>query len=321
MLPSQAEIDRQLIPKEPVLPETFLQQASQAAKYVEILDSGGGLEDPLIRSLLAYLGNSEYIVALHFPDVLTRVDPNVALPFWLKRDFLIHNGLVRPKDELLNEDQRTQAQTLYDNWIVEKRRGTRQEVKGRYDYITRTKSNVPPPRRFKMYVEQRDLLEVLENGSLDRVFTALISQNRQPHSMKLYDGDRLVWYFNLDMDQSQNIEGILQSQNVNYRLGQDVYRAWASDKDDLSINVFTSNDDSFRHHYRVARYSREEFLKDYLLLCSKVGKNPATPYLTSFIHLYDLRTDKEKPEELIWTAEAKAGYPVAYHSSLNEHEF
>ncbi|MBI2622234.1 hypothetical protein HYW66_01195 [Candidatus Microgenomates bacterium] len=301
-------------------PETFFQQSREAAKYVEVLDSGGGLENPSVRRFLSQLGNTDYIGFLHFPDALVRVDPQVALPFWLKRDFLINNGLVKPKDRFLDKDQRERTQALYDKFIAQRRIDSFERTNGRYDVIIRRESNVPAPRRFKMYVEQKGLLEALENGSLDRVFTHLTSRDHQPHTMKLFDDDSLVWYFDLDVAQSEAVEQVFLDQNVDYRIpSQDVYRASASDKDGLSVYIVTSNDNAFRpsdandhHRYRVAEYSAEKFLEDYLLLCSKVGKNPAAPSLTSFIYLYDLRSNKEKPEELMSAAETKVGYPIVY---------
>ncbi len=305
---------------EPKPPDFFWRQAQQAVRFVLELDKGGGLEDLMVKRFLAQVGQMDYIAQAQHA-VVRNVIPQAILPFWLRLDFLREQDLVRPQAENLDAEGRKLASNLYDQWIEDRKTRSSHTLAGRYDRLPYTKSDTPSPRQFKIYVEQVDIINATQNGSLTQALDQLRIKRLAPNSMKLHDGDRLVIYFDLDIDVSENVEEILHSAGVNYRgPGQDVDEVLIDDKSGLVIRTKESNDNalkeySFRRH-GVSEYTPRDFLQKYLSLCFKVGKNPARPYLTSFVYLRDKGGKfRSQQDEVLKKAAEMSGYSVVYTAS------
>ncbi len=313
----------------PNAPEVFRMQARQVAVFIASLDQGDGLDDPNIQRFIKQLRESGYIRRAQGSVRQHSLDPRTVFPLWLQTELLEKHGLVKPKSWYLGADQRKIADQKYDQWIEGRRLSFENSIRpgatGRYDRLTQSGIKARAPRQFKLYVEQKDILDSLESGALSNVADQLAEHNLPPEMMKLFDSDNLVIYFSQDIDVAGDVEKIFQENGLPYRgPAQDVRTVTITKDDGVQVQSGGSNDNAldparelFGRSYDVSGYDPQKFLESYLSLCFKAGKNPAVPYLTSFVYLNDYNgAHKDQKDEFVQKAEVAAGYPILYNAPV-----
>lgn len=288
----------------PKTPDIFRRQAEEAVGFIQLLDQGMGIDDPDVRKFVTQLQATTFVL-----DVIGRLPEK--LPPWLQMDFLVANNIREPfrKDAL--DDK---CSTLFRKWI--------REMGYAYDHIITldtTRATCPLPRVPKAYIEGEDLLEAHKTDKLSPLLGGLKRAGYPLYMMKS-NGSSLVLYFSYDIADFSRADQIFEELGIKYRgPAQDVYNVLFEANKQMRVSSIESNDQSFtrQHGYlKEGIYSPEAFLRDYLALCHKMGKNPAVPYRTSFVYFSSVLDLGHREQEYINRASQVAGYPVLYKGTV-----
>jgi hypothetical protein len=318
-IPEAREFVKELNPE---LPDVFKRSALLTAGYIEALDADPELamQYPPVKRFVEQLSQSAFITRIHMRAAMpmfagSTSDPRICLPSWLQRpDFAMES----PEKRAIREERDREIAVLYDEMMSGK--GFEDHPNGRYFSLGRRNTEVPTSRMFKGYVEGDELLRALKDRSIQQLIGELQRAGYLSES-KLFDNDRMVFYFGEDIDRAEEILQYFKIAGIKMRgPAQDVLSVKVDDQGGLELDSFRSNDGALgegggtlKSEYTVQRYSQRAFLQNYLQMCLFVGKKPSLPYQTAFVYLVD-------PNEVYAGNEAQAieqasqlvGYPVVY---------
>lgn len=310
---------------DPRIPEAFRQQAITAARYINTLDNGTGLDNPEIYKFVYRLAHSGFIQRVFLKSEIPflrnkgAADPKIALPAWLQKDFLVQNGIYKRDDSLSKEEEKS-IEKMFSSWVTSVGYGYEDRQSGRYYILDEPTRDYTPTHKYKYYIENKDLLAALRENRLSSLIEDLILQQTELYDLKLFEEDRLVFYFRQDINEAEETERILKSHNINFRgPAQDVYELIITPNGTLDRKVFISNDQSLGaggrnpRDYKLTEYTPQDFLADYLDMCLYGGKRPDSLYLTSFVYLIDREgVAQGKEQELASKGSEIVNYPVVY---------
>lgn len=299
---------------------TFAKQAELAVYYFYALDKGLKLIDtdgkPLDLEKYADLISSLHFISIMYvrqkrksntsPDIdqenqqtrtgghtviRSRVsidlgNPETSFPNWVQ---------ARREYEAPENGEYTQLHEFYENWVTDH---SIEQEKGRHGLYASYPENYSPDVSnykdgfFKGYVEietDKDLLE--------KAFNQLRSLHIHPQTSKIFDGSRIVLYWNSDLSDQliSQIKSVFEEFGVAFRgPGQDSVGLVLNEDGSLDEEVRTSNDGALgegghMQDFRQTDFSPTVFLKTYLEQCYRYWRNPLDPYQLSFIPAFDKR--------------------------------
>jgi len=296
-----------------IAPEGFLGQSIRAAYYLHALDQGIELFDQNGNSLQAevnrFADEMADLPAIHLvyvfgqlarsqrknaqePDptnshvksrrAFDSVPPEEALPHWVTSR--IH-WEQPPEQDGSNIPQASEFYLQYAPTHGERRDLTH----GTYYYYDR---DISPPQGespvdiFKCYLEQD-----IPQDQMTVLFAELASLKIHPHSSKLFEGDRIVLYWDsyLSEELSTQLKQTFEKHHIPYRgFGQDSIQVKVGEDGKWEFGARSSNDQSrgeaggasdFHQH----EYSPRKFFELYLQQMMRHCRNPLDPYRMSFV--------------------------------------
>lgn len=295
----------------PNAPESWRQQAIQAAYFIWSLDLGKTITDVNGQSLekerqkfVDQLATTGFVRGVYGRPARWSIDPSKSLPSWLyaKNNFPF---------ERVSETDLQQVKIFYDAYVAARAKEHRTPDGQRYfDYEEgvpqKEVTSFAGTHRSKGYVEGIHLRDI---NKLEKVLSQLRSLNLHPHATKLFDGDRLVLYWDskLSDEQRSAIENSFADIGVKIRaFAQDVPRVDVSENG-YKVDVRESNDASLGEggrnpfDWEEAQYNAAKFLEKYLQLTYWGCKDPSEPYKLSFVPIilaYDAKPDLVKEQVL-----------------------
>lgn len=203
----------------PLTPETFKNSAKKAAEYITLLDQGKASGNSVIQQFLVQLNSSMFIemVRVHDkpPFFRKRYPPaKEALPVWLQSDYLANEGITQPDLDLSYSEN--QLESLYDQWGKQLGAEPKNGVGGTL-FVLSQSSQAPLPRQYKCYIEGKDIYNFLQSGKLTSFVKDLQARSIGPNRSKLYEGNRLVLYFDHDYNDSDQVEQLMSAYGIPYR--------------------------------------------------------------------------------------------------------
>jgi hypothetical protein len=297
----------------PNLPGPFLEGSREAVANIEWLDA-----DPDaavlrydVRTFVRQLSSSGFVNEVYARYAHHGPDPQQALPDWLQPDFL-HQARLSPFTPI-TPDERVEINQLFGtasaNWRYV------DSLQGRYYSFDPVPTAVNETQHFRYYLESRHLLAALRMGRIGDILDDLQKQNLSPAFLKLFENDRLVFYFKRPIGDSDVIKDVLLANNILGRgPAQDIFSI-IHDNGRLQLKSWGPNDTALGdggynpNTYTAARYNPRLFSEAYLRLCLYAGKNPAAPYKTSFV--YFLAPNNIRPDAALLNEAAQlATYPI-----------
>lgn len=192
---------------------------------------------------------------------------------------------------------------------------------GRYFFYD--KSMCPPPGEapvdiFKGYIEN-DVPE----SQMTALFEDLAELKIHPSSSKLFEGDRIVLYWDtyLSDDLSSKLQQAFEKHHVQYRgFGQDSMQVNIEKDGKWKFNVRSSNDQSRGEagggaEFHDAEYTPQRFFELYLQQMMRHCRNPLDPYRMSFVPVNGESDNLQNQDKLKTKLEEieKRGLDVAWY--------
>ncbi|MFZ5845396.1 MAG: NYN domain-containing protein, partial [Patescibacteria group bacterium] len=292
------EYERAVASLPEILPSSFRRQARLAAYIFQALETGEKLETvdrqdltPLVERFAEDFIHTGFAWLQYTLASLYRLDVSSAYPAWVyARLQSISQSRVSLTDQQLKDigefiknygQQHASSQESFPNgyyYFFYSRRGVGEA--GRYSLAHNN----------KLYIEGAELAKL---DQLPQFFDLLAQKGLHPHSLKLFDQDRLVMFWDtLSAEQAQEINQIMTSLGLRGRgPAQDPVEIM-DDPDkpgEPKFEVFWSNDSALgeggqnRFIWDIVTYNPEFFFRQWLKLTFVAGKNPADPYSLSFI--------------------------------------
>lgn len=293
---------------DPLTPSVFKRQAQETAGFIQLLDEGKGLDDPRIKKFIRQLISTDFILS-------PQVESPQQLPKWLQMDFLVANGVRKPFKAQKDLPDPQEYTRQFDKWIRE----TGIEIDGN-SFVFDPTPRASLPRSNKAYIEHEALMSAYTQGRLPILINNFTEEGYPLFAVKS-NRESLVLYFNGDIAEFEKADKAFKRTGIEYRgPGQDVYIVRLRENGKMTVSSMESNDQTFTRHngyLRESAYSSKSFLRDYLVLCHKMGKNPAMPYLTSFVYFISDTNLGVKEQEFLKQASLIAGYPVLYRGIPN----
>lgn len=300
---TQIELQRIIDDIDPKTPKVFIEQAQESAGFIQLLDQGGGLTDPKVRKFLDQLITTTFVL-------IPQVKSPYQLPKWLQMDFLILNGIREPFRSQRDLPDSDEYSKQFDRWIRET--NATEDANG---FVFDPTPRGPRPRGTKAYIEHEALMSAYTQGKLPVLISNFTEEGYPLYAVKS-NVESLVLYFKGDIAEFEKADKAFKRTGIKYRgPAQDVYTVRLKSDGEMIVRSTESNDQAFTRHNGYLRdrtYSPQSFLRDYLALCHKMGKNPALPYQTSFVYFISDLNLEGKEREYMDQASQMTGYPVLY---------
>jgi hypothetical protein len=307
--------------------ETFTQQAKKVIYYFYSLDEGKELVDESGKIIdlesFARLVASLHFVTLLYTKARRQATDSVQLP--QPADASISNtNIVRRRvismgnpDESFpewiksrvhrsgenNQQDFTQLNDFYQQWVAQKAKGER---KGEHGLYAQFDASITPEVSskedafFKGYIEVETSKEKLE-----RAFATLSEREIHPHESKMFDGSRIVLYWTTEPTENllAEIKQAFGDAGVTFRgPGQDSIYFVRKPDGEIETDTRASNDQALGEggnaiDFKQDEFDKTEFLRRYLLQCYKYWRNPVNPYELSFVPVFD-KQDQGDPIDM-----------------------
>ncbi len=288
------EYARTLAKIKEIAPKKFYEQARKCARLFHNLDQGKiGPEEENFATELAQLPP---IANIDFFNNLRGVGFEAATPTWL------HDKKIPIEQKARTEKGKVIAD-FYQKYVAE---NSIYNEKGRHGIYANFDRNLCPPEgvgltdNFKAYIEE----EVPNfEEKMDSLFKLLRDKKIHPSSSKLFEGNRLVLYWNSRRDDElvNNLRECFEKSGIRFRgFGQDSVRIEIDENGNWTEEIAGSNDQSrgegsggerfFEHTYET-----EKFFQMYIKQAFKWGKNPLDLNRISFVPVMgDINKIKDK---------------------------
>lgn len=289
-----AEYTKPLEVLKQVAPEGFQHQAELLA-YIfysldtnrKLLDQDGNSLEALAEAVRQEVANMPSIKFVYFMSEKTNFGlktPEQALPQWVQRSQISDTELPRPE----------QAVKFYDSWS--KKHGEPEE-RTNGTYFSYDPKICPEPGdsqvdTFKCYLEEDS-----PESDLESAFGQLASSRLHPHQSKLFEGDRIVLYWQNfpSADITAEIKNIFSKNNVKIRgFGQDSIEVDIDRDHAWKFQTRSSNDQARGEaggssDFGKYDYSPEKFFSLYIQQMFRHCRNPLNQYRMSFVPVLQTR--------------------------------
>lgn len=307
-----------------IAPEGFNEQATELAYYFHALDQNRSLIDRNGNSLQEDVNRLADEIAdlpsIHMVYVfdslpLDSVAPEKALPAWV-------TSRETPDKLTPKTGGIPQAAKFYNEYAPKHGEG-KDLTHGRYYFYDKSMcapSGEAPVDIFKCYIEN-DIPE----AQMTALFEDLAESKIHPSSSKLFEGDRIVLYWNtyLSDKMSEKLKQAFEKHSVQYRgFGQDSLQVNIKENGTWKFNVRSSNDQSrgeagggadFSQNEYTPRKFFELYLQQMMLHC----RNPLDPYRMSFVPVSGESSNLQNQDKLKGRLEEieKRGLDVVWYKN------
>lgn len=153
----------------PQLPETFRNQARQAAGFIALLDDCQDIEELKSSGAVTFirqLGNAPFALSKSLSSFF---------PAWLGGEFLLKNNIVSPAGEELTNKELKESEEMFASLAREQEYRPDPKHPHRLK-IREANNNIPQTRHFKCYLERRCLYDSLKNDHLRKAIEEMKKQ-------------------------------------------------------------------------------------------------------------------------------------------------
>lgn len=276
------EYTRTLVKIQEIAPKGFYEQARKCAQLFHNLDQGK--IGPGEESFATELAQLPSMVNIDVFNGWGGVGFEAATPTWL------HDKKIPIEQKAITEKKHIIAD-FYQDYVA---KNSIRNEKGRHGIYANFDRNLCPPEgvgltdNFKAYIEE----EVPNfEEKMDYLFELLRDKKIHPSSSKLFEGERLVLYWNSRWDNEliNNIRECFENSGVRFRgFGQDPVRIEIDENGNWTEEIAGSNDQSRGEsdggeRFFEYKYETEKFFQMYIKQAFKWGKNPLDSNRISFV--------------------------------------
>lgn len=295
--PLQQVLDSDFVKSKPL---DFQEQARIAAYMFlakeegkSLVDTNGQLLDEEMNMMMSQLRGSGYIaqVDLYSGHEFLNDGRKIALPNWLLSVPYISTAEVEGIEE--------EVANFYEDYAGKNRVSVQEGTFGTYSiYENGILQGLETEVSSKIYIEPEQMKTVEERQKILAFLDDLRRENLHPRSSKLFEGSRVVFYWNSEIDENANQQmfSLAKKHGVSLRgPAQDPLSFRITDNQTNIENSYAtlgiSNDsalgDGGRNKivWREETYDLGKFFENYLMMIGEFGKRPDHPYMQSYIEL------------------------------------
>lgn len=281
------------------IPVEYRKKMEEAAYYFwaletgqELFDENGfSLQEKVLR-MANQIADSTFALSAYTPFFREPgYDPDSVLPDWVVSR---KNETDAKLAHALSQEELDRIDLTYQEYLQQNANNVTKETNGIYARFTkgtppRSEKTIGLSGQFKCYIENDSLLPI---SNVIEALDTLTENGYHPHSCKLFEGTRLVLYWdsNLTEELEKEIRNIFEKTQVEARgMAQDPTKIIFDEDGSFTTEVFTSNDGSLgdgghnRYIWESEKYDKQAFFHQYLRLVTNGAKDPTEPYKIGYV--------------------------------------